>query len=75
MAVTTLFFDLDGTCFQQFRRYRALPELRAGEAWLSATGLTVRMPFVRAAVRESYVAARFPGIDTEAALHYYRYYG
>lgn len=72
MAVTTLFFDLDGTvsnnfdgiarCLNYALQKLGFPQLADSEV----------KPFVGPPFRESLPRA-FPGIDTEAALHYYRH--
>ena len=71
MPITTLFFDLDGTVSNNFDGIArclnfALKQLRLRE--LSDAEV---LPFVGPPFRES-LPRVFPGIDTEAALRFYR---
>lgn len=71
MAVTTLFFDLDGTVTNNFDGIARCLNFALEKLGFPQLTSEAVLPFVGPPFRESLPRA-FPGIDTEAALHYYR---
>ncbi len=72
MAVTTLFFDLDGTVTNNFDGIARCLNYALEKLGFQHLADDQVRPFVGPPFRESLPRA-FPGIDAEAALHYYRH--
>ena len=71
MPITTLFFDLDGTVSNNFDGIARCLNFALKELGLRELSDAEVLPFVGPPFRESLPRA-FPGIDTEAALRFYR---
>ena len=71
MPITTLFFDLDGTVSNNFEGIARCLNFALKELGLRELSDAEVLPFVGPPFRES-LPRVFPGIDTEAALHFYR---
>lgn len=71
MAITTLFFDLDGTVSNNFEGIARCLNFALDRLGFETLTDAEVMPFVGPPFRES-LPKVFPGIDTEAALRLYR---
>ena len=71
MPITTLFFDLDGTVSNNFDGIARCLNFALKELGLRELSDAEVLPFVGPPFRES-LPQVFPGIDTEAALRFYR---
>lgn len=71
MPVTTLFFDLDGTVSNNFQGISLCLNFALQQLGLRQLTDDEVLPFVGPPFRES-LPRVFPGIDTEAALKFYR---
>ena len=71
MAITTLFFDLDGTVSNNFQGITRCLNFALDRLGLRQLTDDEVLPFIGPPFRES-LPRVFPGINTEAALAYYR---
>ena len=71
MPITTLFFDLDGTVSNNFDGIARCLNFSLRQLGLRELSDAEVLPFVGPPFRQSLPRA-FPGIDAEAALHFYR---